>query len=753
MAAGSTAPAPGSFADYLGVQTPPNQQSVSQQAVKPDSKAPIQAPGASLPINPVLQPLTQALPDLMKTYTGDQNAPVGSPESMGAGAKMWNDIVEGAKNLSNIPSDIQKEGLANSLLNPLSSASGDLAKGLAKAGGRTALDFVGTVFAPLGAIVGTGIKMLAAANPQAAANTQKNIDAISNFISDSKAVQDFSLSHPNAGEDFNRFQNFVLSQQETGQIDPVRMAKEASDLAGKISEAAKAPLEKAGQAIDTTGEAIQNAPAKVQSAFENQIFGTPEEQAAKAQTKLHDAINTDAGKIADIEMNYSKLRRANEFSPDADASRQRISASNVLANSVDDNGTIHTKGPGGAAEQYKAATLDKAEGVVRKALVREGGKVSLDIVRKTLTDNVMNSRLEGADLKNALNMVKKEVSGLALRADSEGNVPLETVHDAKINQTNNINYQTPPEVSAARKAIARGMKTTIEDTSNLNIKDINGVLSKYLEDVGRLEALDGRKVKGGRLGKYASQIGGNIAGGIAGDILGGPAGSIAGTVVGGEIASFIRGKIMAGTFGEIPGAEVTQDPILTSAIKDANSPRLALPAPAEGSPRSQTRNPGVIPLSPKAASTVDASEAPIRTGSAPVDAERMSLAESASTQEEKDAIQELTPEEVTALNQITDKSIKAQMVKAYLESTQSTKAAILSENSQQRPKSTNNSIIRDTLPDKGKESSPVKGDIVKLQDMPGTFKVMGENGKESFILKDTKTGRNITVGKNNIIKK
>lgn len=734
---------PASFGDYMGIKTP---------TVTPLAP-PVEAPDASLPVNPVLQPLTQILPNLVKTYAGDPEAPAGSEASLGAGAKMWNDVVEGAKNLSNIPSDIQKEGLGNSLFNPTSAASVDLTKGLAKAGGRTAADFAGTVFAPIGEVVGAGIKSLAAENPEAAATTQKNIDAISNFISDNAAVQKFAMSNPNAGEDFTRFLNLAMSSQETGKIDPVRMAKEASNLTSKISGATSGI---ANSAVDAAGNAIDTGVAKARTAFSDQIFGTPEEQQAKAITDTHTAISKDAAQISDIQNNYSALRKVRNFSPDQEASNQRVAASNVLADSVDTNGTIHTKDPGGAVDQYKKMTLDNAEGVVRKALVREGATANLNDIQKTLTAKVMNSGLEGADLKNGLNLVKKEVSGLGLRADENGKIPLENVHDAKINQTKNINYSTPPEVSTARKAIASGLKTTVEDSSSVNVKEINGVLSKYLEDVKTLENLDGRKVQGGKLGKYAAGLTGNIAGGVVGSVLGGGFGGAAGSILGGEIASAIKGHFMANTFGEIPGAGVTQDPTLTSAIDQAKSPRLALPAPAEGAPRSSITDTNPILLSPKAPSSVEASESGIRTGQAPIDAERMSLAESASTQEEKQQIQELTPEEVTALNQITDKSIKAQMVKAYLEnqslSTQRMNPAISLEKNATTPSNINSQVIPETLPQATEKASPVKGDTVILRDIKGTFKVMEDKGA-SMLLKDTKTGRNITVGKNNIIKK
>ncbi len=289
-------------------------------------------------------------------------------------------------------------------------------------------------------------------------------------------------------------------------------------------------------------------------------------------------IQQQADEIAAIEDRYAKGRKANAYSKDAGASsRQRIAEADVLKYSVDEDGKVRTKQPGGAVDQYKAMTTKPAEGVVRQNLALEGSKVNLSDVQAELMKQVNSSGLEGADLSNALNGVKREVAGLRLKADNLGYVDTTLLHDAKINTYNNIDFQTPPETATYRKAIGRGYKSLIEDNSSFDVAGVNAELAKYYDDVARLERLDGARVKGGRLGKYTSQIVGSIAGGAAGGAVGGPLGIAAGTVVGGEVGGLVKGKTMARTFGEIPGGgKAPTAPVLEDAIKSGQRGNLNL---------------------------------------------------------------------------------------------------------------------------------------------------------------------------------
>ena len=118
--------------------------------------------------------------------------------------------------------------------------------------------------------------------------------------------------------------------------------------------------------------------------------------------------------------------------------------------------------------------------------------------------------------------------------------------------------------------------------------------------------MNGRKVKGGKLGKYSARIAGNIAGGIAGGSVGGLPGSAIGTIVGGEVGDVIQGKILKSTFGRTAETALPESEILKKAVQTGNSPRLQLPAPKAGQPRVQQVSGKVINLPKRTQSTADA---------------------------------------------------------------------------------------------------------------------------------------------------
>jgi hypothetical protein len=281
-----------------------------------------------------------------------------------------------------------------------------------------------------------------------------------------------------------------------------------------------------------------------------------------------------ADEIYNIENNYSKLRTANDRAIDSGAaSRQRIAQTDVLVDSVDSTGTIRTKQPNGAVDQYRALAIEGKEEVVRENLVNEGKKVNLAKVERDLVAEVGSSGLEGADLVKALQGIKNEIKGLKLRANEFGDVELAKIHDAKINTYKNIDYNSPID-KTYRKAVARTYKQVIEENSATNVKEVNTELAKYYQDIDRLERLDGRKTKGGKLGKYFAQISGNLIGGAAGHAVGGPTGMAIGTIVGGEVGGFLRGKQMAGTFGEPRGLKAKPNTVLEQAAQKAKEGRI-----------------------------------------------------------------------------------------------------------------------------------------------------------------------------------
>lgn len=357
-----------------------------------------------------------------------------------------------------------------------------------------------------------------------------------------------------------------------GALQPKIMEHVISDIAGKLNNFKKGLGERYTSTVNTTNPTVANLQQQAIALVEPPP-GLVGGVVAKVKS-VRDARATEgiANEIANIENNYSKLRTANEYSKDSGAaSRSRIAQTDVLVEAVDPEGTIRTKQQGGAVDQYRALTIEGKESVVRQNLVNEGKKVNLKQIERDLKVTLSDSGLEGADLIQALNGIKREIEGLRLRADQLDMVDLAKVHDAKIATTKNIDFNTPPETKTYRKAVARTYKEIVEEVSETNVKQVNTELQKYYQDLERLENLDGRKIKGGKLGKYFAQISGNIVGGAVGGAVGGPVGAGLGTMAGGEAAAFIKGRQMGSTFGQPRGLAPKANAVLDAAAEAAKA--------------------------------------------------------------------------------------------------------------------------------------------------------------------------------------
>jgi hypothetical protein len=296
-------------------------------------------------------------------------------------------------------------------------------------------------------------------------------------------------------------------------------------------------------------------------------LASKEKQAEKMITKAEQ-------ELVNIENNYAKIRKASKYSKDKlSGSRKRVLEADILPGTVDETGTIRTQD---AVKKYKSQVIDGAEGIVKENLAKEGVSVSPDVIKLQLRKEILNSGLEGKQLKRALNAIDDEVEGLSIRSGETGNIPLTSVQDAKINAYSGINFQSDNWVKSEQKAIARAYKNVIENNSKFNVKEVNSELQKYYQDLDYLELLDGRKVKGGKLGKYTAQIAGNIGGAVAGGTVGGPAGAALGTIVGGELASKIKGMMLSKTFGKGLGRVAPKSTVLQKASAKANEAPLQL---------------------------------------------------------------------------------------------------------------------------------------------------------------------------------
>lgn len=303
-----------------------------------------------------------------------------------------------------------------------------------------------------------------------------------------------------------------------------------------------------GAAIPFASEAVQTG----KNAFNKEIKATN----AIEQRKKELGVLDDYASVS------KRVDKAKNMGVDV---KDYVASKDLLVGAVDKNGVINTKGEGNAVDQMQQF-LKPSEDVISNHLKNEGVSLPAATVQKKLEYEVNQSGLKGGAKIRALNEVAQDMEGYKLDANKDGSIPLSVIHDAKIDKYSNINFMTDAEKQKSAKAIARGLKTLVEDnTKSVDVGNINKELSKYYTVIDYLESLDGKRVEGGRLGKYFAKTVGAMVGGHAG-----PLGAIAGA----ELAGALKGNSMAKTFGTKIGSNPEFSAMMKDAIERGNTTKL-----------------------------------------------------------------------------------------------------------------------------------------------------------------------------------
>ena len=361
----------------------------------------------------------------------------------------------------------------------------------------------------------------------------KGIEAISNKAADIPAVQKFANSP--AG-------------QATAKV--AEGVNNASVIVGGLAGTRTGPTIKAG--IKSAAPAPATTPI-----------------GAKPPLKLIERRYSELTKLTE---NNAPLRRvAEKHQAKGIDSLRLLSQTDLLKGAVDDTGTIRA----GNARDELTAFIQPYEKVVTGNLAREGVRVPLKNVEASMRAAIDNSGLEGAALDAAHAKIAAEISGLTRRSE-DGMIGLDKVHAAKISKYSTIDYMNPG-AKIADKAIARTLKEIVEtNTKSVDAQKLNAELTQHFSVLDLLEKLDGKKVEGGRLGKYFASTIGSIVGSHFG-----PLGAIAGAEVGARLKG---ASLSINPLGRKGGVPLETSQAMKGAVLQANMPPLMLPAPSRGTP-------------------------------------------------------------------------------------------------------------------------------------------------------------------------
>lgn len=325
-------------------------------------------------------------------------------------------------------------------------------------------------------------------------------------------------------------------------------------------------------------QTIPATPTQAQGARDTATaeFLLPGDAAARgsgiATDAIKGAINPPASIIAKrtaelqkLEDSYSTIRKVTTKAQSQGInSKDLLAKTDLLHNAVDDTGTIRTKNAMSDLQDF----IKPHETVVSKLLDREGVQLPLASVKASLKAAVDKSGLEGESLDAAHNKIDAEISGLERRKSPEGTIPLSKIQDAKINKYRTIDYMNPGS-KIADKTIARTYKDLIQEhTKSADVEALNKELQSHFSVLSLLEKMDGKKVEGGRLGKYFARTVGAIVGSHFGPL---------GTIAGAEIAGRVKGAAMATKLSGKTGAALESSATMKGAMEASKQPPLMLP--------------------------------------------------------------------------------------------------------------------------------------------------------------------------------
>jgi hypothetical protein len=301
------------------------------------------------------------------------------------------------------------------------------------------------------------------------------------------------------------------------------------------------------------------------------------------QLKVNRIISNREKELQKLEDSHSAIRKVTNKTKSQGIDPKKILAETDLLNgAVDNTGTLRTQNASIELNDF----IRPQEKVISDTLNREGVLVKLSDVRAKLLNMVDASGIKGGAKLRAIKNVEDDIAGLMLEADSTGKVPLSTIHDAKIDKYANINFLNP-ESKRVDKAIAKGLKELVEtNTRSVDVRNLNRELQQHYSVLDLLEKLDGKKVEGGRLGKYFAQPVGGIVGSHFGPL---------GAIIGAEAGSGLKGVQMSSKFGGKTGIPLKQSEEMQRAVSQSKLPRLGLPEP-RSNVRSTVSSGATIPL-------------------------------------------------------------------------------------------------------------------------------------------------------------
>jgi hypothetical protein len=181
------------------------------------------------------------------------------------------------------------------------------------------------------------------------------------------------------------------------------------------------------------------------------------------------------------------------------------------------------------------ADISPMNDIIHEVIVAERKGTSLQAFKQAAIRNIEDLKLRGDEYNRALANISRDFAVYEKQYGSKGTIPLQVVDEIKNAKYGQINWNNVDQLSADR-AISRAAKETVENNiTDADIRALNKEVGKLRDVQETLEKMQGRAVKGGRLGGGMARIVGAVAG-----ASGGPISSIIGSMTAGQLAKILQ---------------------------------------------------------------------------------------------------------------------------------------------------------------------------------------------------------------------
>ena len=430
-------------------------------------------------IGTLLSPLKEGIQGLKTLYGGGDQ---------GIARKLQADVQAGASDIqkglqkgiggSFTPSQSINTGGLQAQTNP--SGAQDVAKGIAKAGLRTAGDVAGAIYAPIGAAIGaTGLGQAT----DTIANKLVNDTSIGNAITDNKSVQELAMNNPNAGEDFGRALNLAFAGADQGKIQPSTIV----DRTATQLTLPKAPVIKTPETLTKSVEQLRAD--RIKQGYEEQNTRLKSaDRSFNINTKSYKSPDGKITKVTPIDtlMKYNITPTVEKGTINMGDYKTGQGALGKIKEQVGTlDGEIDTKltdsGKGIPLNDFKNQTIAQIE---KDPILRQQGKVA--------------------------STTKKLEAIFDDYRQSYGDV----INESEINAIRKVmNQDWNPETVDVSHVIGDTARKIIYDvTPDQSIKQLLRQQGELLSAKKYAETINGTKVTGGRLGNMAMRTTGAILG-------------------------------------------------------------------------------------------------------------------------------------------------------------------------------------------------------------------------------------------------